>query len=150
MAECIQWWPLAKHLSQSLKQFQTDDGKSPFEKFYIYAGSKSNDKDYPCIEIKWDLESDINLHGRSEATTNLWIDMFIENSDDNPEKPYMLLYFYQNHILSVLEEWPSKINEELKIAAMLRVKEIVSDADMFRPNCACRFSIEINWRGKTI
>lgn len=142
----INWWPLAKCLTDHLKAQVDSLGKPAFEGIDVYAGTKMKGKKYPCIEITWDGEADIAIHRPIRGIATLWMDIALNNSSPDPAEAYELLYHWQTEAIDALVSWPKRIIAEMGIAAKVDVTEIVSDGDMQRPTCACRLIIKVEWR----
>jgi len=134
------WWPLAKSLAAFLNE-QIQD-----ESLYIYAGTKGTGKKYPCMEITWDDETEVNIQRATSGNVKLWIDIGLKSNNSDPAQAYDLQDIYQNKALGVLKEWPQKVLQELGIASKVSVPDVISDGDIDRPTSTSRIVVNIEWR----
>jgi hypothetical protein len=136
----VQWWPIAKSLSDHLK---TRGALSGFE---IYTGTKGDSKTYPCIEVRWDDESAFFIHRSGEGTAVLWADVYVRLDNVDPGANYEQQYMAQVEIVDALFEWPIVLATELGLEAKISVDGVVADEENNRPTFGSRMIIKIKWR----
>ena len=146
MGEQLYWWPLIKHLVEFLNHRKNKLDKLEFDGVDVYAGTKNSGKSYPCVEVTWDHEGNIDIYRSDKGNISLWIDIYLENDSEDPAAPYEILFQWQVKVLNALASWHEALKRDFRIAVKIDVPDILSDGDMQRPTCACRIITNIEWR----
>jgi hypothetical protein len=136
----VQWWPIAKSLSDHLKT------KSTLSGFDIYTGTKGDAKTYPCIEVRWDDESAFFIHRCQEGTAVLWADVYIRLEDVDPGANYEQQYKAQVEIVDALSEWSTILSTDIGLETKISIDGVVADGEKCRPIFGSRMIIKIKWR----
>lgn len=137
----LNWWPIAKHLSDFLA------ARPAFSDLWsVYPGSKGSAKEYPCIEVQWDQESDLSIHNARQGAITLWADIWVLADEVEPIDVYQQQYNAQMVIANCLQEWSDQLLNDLDLAAKIDCPGIASAGTITRPSFGCRMILTIEWR----
>lgn len=152
MGRLSYWYPLAKSLANYLNNQLSEkkDGMGTpiplFDGVDVYVGTKGKGRDYPCIEVTWESESNVSNSLPTVGEVSLWVDVCVEADDDEPEQAYVMQDELQSKIFDCLPKWPPVAREDTGIAPNVTIEEIVSDGDIYRPVSISRIVLSIEWR----
>ncbi|EGO65611.1 hypothetical protein [Acetonema longum] len=138
--EGLGWWPLTEHLCDYAALQPELAGIT------VRAGNATSKAPYPCLEILWDKESSMALHGPAKGGVSLWLDLWAAGDDQNPAAAYETLYDLQSRVCDVLTRWSDAVWHDLNMVAKLSIAEINSDGDSHRPLAKSRMILNIDWR----
>lgn len=134
----MNWWPIIVSLRDFLLALPE------FADIQVLAGG-TDEHTYPRIEILWDEEGEIDPHKHNKGNITLWIDCWVENSDDQSTS-YGLLYELQKVFFDAIDRWPEAAVEALGIALKVTIGSTVSDGGTSRPIAGSRTTLKIEWR----
>lgn len=138
---------MTEALVDFLNEQTEEDGTPLFEGVPIYPGTKGNaKKDYPCIEISYDEEGQIDFASLYKGKLRLWVDVWVKSHSSTPTEAFQLQDELQEKVLACLIDWPQYIREHLGVAAKIAVEQIISDGEIYRPTMAARIVLDIDWR----
>jgi len=134
------WWPIIENLVAYIRTLPE------FAETNVHAGTQNPVSYYPCIEIVWDNESNINPYKQSKGSLTLLIDAYV--TDDDPAVAYEKLYDVQQQSFAALRGWSASAADILGIALNAKVIKIASAAGTIKPVTGSRTTLEIEWRKK--
>lgn len=141
------WWPLTNALVDFLNEQTAEEGTPLFDGVPIYPGTKGTaKKDYPCIEISYDDEGQIDFAQLYKGKLHLWIDVWVKSHSSTPSDAFQMQDDLQEKLLACLVDFPDYIREHLGVATHLVIEQIISDGEIYRPTMAARIVLGIEWR----
>lgn len=112
----------------------------------IYPGSKAKAKQYPCVELKFDSESQLDIQGGNEGLVNVFVDCFTKSDEKEPVKGYELNYAMGLAVCDLLKQMPNEFKSKVGISAKIDIIDTKSDWEQQRPVFQTRTAVSIEWR----
>ncbi|HMM22681.1 MAG TPA: hypothetical protein PKA10_18335 [Selenomonadales bacterium] len=134
------WWPIIENLVVYFRSLPE------FAEINVHPGTEDPINYYPCMEVVWDHESNMNPYKPTKGSLTLWIDEYVVC--ENSTEAYKMLYDVQQQSFAALRGWPAYAIDTIGVALNVKVLSVASSDGALRPVTGGRIILEIEWRKK--